>query len=228
MTDQINELHGKGSLGKIKQYHKDAEAISTDNHNARSYHDWSIRRSEILAKREKVSKDIAKAKKGSTREKGWRNYLQSKDDSAMYRQHSQDSRNRLSSKEKSIHNTYLKARGVQEDAPVNNVGSGVGVPGAGVTSAGKPANFGDAIVSSGAAKEWKKQNKMFRRKAPMAEEQIDEISRMPRDKRSLKRNEPLSITKRNDPLEQRKGKESTRQQYERDLDRKSTRLNSSH
>ena len=38
-----------------------------------------------------------------------------------------------------------------------------------------------------------------------------------RDKRILKRDEPLTITKRNDPLEQRKGKESTRQQYERDF-----------
>ena len=54
---------------------------------------------------------------------------------------------------------------IKEDAPVNNVGSG-NIPGAGVAAAGKPANFGDAIVSSGAAKEWKKQNKMFRRKDP--------------------------------------------------------------
>ena len=38
-----------------------------------------------------------------------------------------------------------------------------------------------------------------------------------RDKRSLKRDEPITITKRNDPLEQRKGKESTRQQYEREF-----------
>ena len=54
---------------------------------------------------------------------------------------------------------------IKEDAPVNNVGSG-NIPGAGLAAAGKPANFGDAIVSSGAAKEWKKQNKMFRRKDP--------------------------------------------------------------
>jgi|694.fasta_scaffold10511_15 hypothetical protein len=65
---------------------------------------------------------------------------------------------------------------IKEDAPVNNVGSG-NIPGAGVAAAGKPANFGDAIVSSGAAKQWKKQNTMFRRKSPMAEEQIDELKR---------------------------------------------------
>ena len=67
---------------------------------------------------------------------------------------------------------------IKEDTPTVNIGSGH-IPGAGpeVAAAGKPANFGDAIVSSGAAKEWKKQNKMFRRKAPMAEEQIDELSR---------------------------------------------------
>jgi hypothetical protein len=62
---------------------------------------------------------------------------------------------------------------IKEDAPVNNVGSGVGVPGAGVTSAGKPANFGDAIVSSGAAKQWKKQNAMFRREDPSMMEATD-------------------------------------------------------
>ena len=38
-----------------------------------------------------------------------------------------------------------------------------------------------------------------------------------RDKRSLKRDEPITIMKRNDPLEQRKGKESARQQYEREF-----------
>jgi hypothetical protein len=58
---------------------------------------------------------------------------------------------------------------IKEDAPVNNVGSG-NIPGAGVAAAGKPANFGDAIVSSGAAKQWKKQNAMFRRKKPIMEE----------------------------------------------------------
>ena len=58
---------------------------------------------------------------------------------------------------------------IKEDAPVNNVGSG-NIPGAGVAAAGKPANFGDAIVSSGAAKQWKKQNKMFRRKDPLMED----------------------------------------------------------
>ena len=61
---------------------------------------------------------------------------------------------------------------IKEDAPVNNVGSG-NIPGAGVAAAGKPANFGDAIVSSGAAKEWKKQNKMFRRKDPSMMEATD-------------------------------------------------------
>ena len=60
---------------------------------------------------------------------------------------------------------------IEEDAPVNNVGSGVGVPGAGVTSPGKPANFGDTIVNPGAAKRWKKINAagtggVFRRKQP--------------------------------------------------------------
>ena len=67
---------------------------------------------------------------------------------------------------------------IKEDVPTVNIGSGH-IPGAGpeVAAAGKPANFGDAIVSSGAAKEWKKQNKMFRRKAPMAEEQIDELKK---------------------------------------------------
>ena len=70
---------------------------------------------------------------------------------------------------------------IKEDAPVNNVGSGVGVPGAGVTSAGKPANFGDAIVSSGAAKEWKKQNKMFRRKDPSMMEATDKRKDILRD-----------------------------------------------
>ena len=58
---------------------------------------------------------------------------------------------------------------IKEDAPVNNVGSG-NIPGAGVAAAGKPANFGDAIVSSGAAKQWKKQNAMFRRKKPIMED----------------------------------------------------------
>ena len=58
---------------------------------------------------------------------------------------------------------------IKEDAPVNNVGSG-NIPGAGVAAAGKPANFGDAIVSSGAAKQWKKQNKLFRRKDPLMED----------------------------------------------------------
>jgi S1-C subfamily serine protease len=65
---------------------------------------------------------------------------------------------------------------IKEDAPAVNIGSG-NIPGAGVAAAGKPANFGDAIVSSGAAKQWKKQNVMFRRKSPMAEEQIDELKR---------------------------------------------------
>jgi S1-C subfamily serine protease len=65
---------------------------------------------------------------------------------------------------------------IKEDAPTVNIGSG-NIPGAGVAAAGKPANFGDAIVSSGAAKQWKKQNAMFRRKSPMAEEQIDELKR---------------------------------------------------
>ena len=58
---------------------------------------------------------------------------------------------------------------IKEDAPTVNVGSG-NIPGAGVAAAGKPANFGDAIVSSGAAKQWKKQNKMFRRKDPLMED----------------------------------------------------------
>ena len=177
MTDkQIDELYGKGSLDKIKQYHKDASAVSTDSHDAKSYHDTSVRRTETLGKREKAKADIAKAKKGSTREKGWRNYLQAKDDSARQRKWAQKSKGELSSDEKRIHNTYLKARGVQEDAPTVNAGSG-NIPGAGVAAAGKPANFGDAIVSSGAAKQWKKQNVMFRRKSPMAEEQIDELSK---------------------------------------------------
>ena len=63
---------------------------------------------------------------------------------------------------------------IKEDAPVNNVGSG-NIPGAGVAAAGKPANFGDAIVGSGAAKQWKKQNSLFRRKKPVMEDQIDEL-----------------------------------------------------
>lgn len=41
-----------------------------------------------------------------------------------------------------------------------------GVPGTGVTPEGKPPGFGDAIVNPGAAKNWKKQNAMFRRKSP--------------------------------------------------------------
>jgi hypothetical protein len=135
--DQIDELYGKGSLGKIKQYHKDASAVSTDSHDAKSYHDTSVRRTETLGKREKAKTDIAKAKKGSTREKGWRSYLQSKDDSARQRQSSQDSRNRLSPKEKTIHNTYLKAKGVQEDAPTVNSGSG-NIAGIGVGPKGEP------------------------------------------------------------------------------------------
>ena len=50
---------------------------------------------------------------------------------------------------------------IKEDAPTVNIGSG-NIPGAGVAAAGKPANFGDAIVGSGAAKQWKKQNSLFR------------------------------------------------------------------
>mgnify|MGYP003341750938 CR=1 FL=1 len=63
---------------------------------------------------------------------------------------------------------------IDEDAPVNNVGSGIGVPGAGVTGPGKPANFGDPIVSRKSAKAWKAANAaqkgIFRRKQPMMEE----------------------------------------------------------
>ena len=40
------------------------------------------------------------------------------------------------------------------------------IPGTGQTPAGKPPGFGDPIVSPGAAKNWKKQNAMFRRKKP--------------------------------------------------------------
>ena len=58
---------------------------------------------------------------------------------------------------------------IKEDAPTVNIGSG-NIPGAGVAAAGKPANFGDAIVGSGAAKQWKKQNSLFRRKKPIMEE----------------------------------------------------------
>ena len=54
---------------------------------------------------------------------------------------------------------------IDEDAPVNNVGSG-NIPGAGVAAAGKPANFGDAVVGSGAAKQWKKENSILRRNKP--------------------------------------------------------------
>ena len=47
-----------------------------------------------------------------------------------------------------------------------------GVPGTGVTPAGKPSGFGDAIVNPKSAKTWKKINSMFRRKTPnqLAEE----------------------------------------------------------
>ena len=69
---------------------------------------------------------------------------------------------------------------IKEDAPVNNVGSG-NIPGAGVAAAGKPANFGDAIVSSGAAKEWKKQNKIFRRKDPSMMEATEKRKDILRD-----------------------------------------------
>ena len=177
MTHQIDELHGKGSLDKIKQYHKDASAISTDSYDAKSYHDASVRRSEFLGKREKAKADIAKAKKGSTREKGWRNYLQSKDDSERQRNWSQRHRNKLSPAEKRIHNTYLKARGVQEDAPTVNAGSG-NIAGIGVGAKGEPGvsprhqpkrikSVANPIVAD-----------MMRRRSPvMEQEQIDELSR---------------------------------------------------
>ena len=52
----------------------------------------------------------------------------------------------------------------------------------------------------------------------MAEETIDEIYfHRAHYNYTLKRNEPLSITRRNDPLEQRKGKESARHQYQREF-----------
>ena len=175
-NDQIDELYGKGSLDKIKQYHKDASAISTDSYDAKSYHDASVRRSEFLGKREKAKSDIAKAKKGSTREKGWRNYLQSKDDSERQRNWSQRHRNKLSPAEKRIHNTYLKARGVQEDAPTVNAGSG-NIAGIGVGAKGEPGvsprhqpkknkSVANPIVAS-----------MMRRSSPVMEQQLDELSR---------------------------------------------------
>ena len=65
---------------------------------------------------------------------------------------------------------------IDEDAPTVNIGSGQ-IPGAGVTSAGKPANFGDTIVNPGAAKRWKKINAagagILRRKNPMMSEECE-------------------------------------------------------
>jgi|694.fasta_scaffold01392_4 hypothetical protein len=63
---------------------------------------------------------------------------------------------------------------IDEDAPTVNIGSGQ-IPGAGVTSPGKPANFGDTIVNPGAAKRWKKINAtqtggILRRKKPLMED----------------------------------------------------------
>jgi hypothetical protein len=176
-NDQIDELYGKGSLGKIKQYHKDASAVSTDSHIAKSYHDTSVGRTETLGRREKAKADIAKAKKGSTREKGWRNYLGAKDDSATFRKSSQYSRSSMSADDKRIHGKYLKARGVQEDAPTVNAGSG-NIAGIGVGAKGEPGvsprhqpkknkSVANSIVAS-----------MMRRRSPvMEQEQIDELSR---------------------------------------------------
>lgn len=109
---------------------------------------------------------------------------------------------------------------LHEDAPVNNVGGG-GIAGVGVGPAGEPG-----VPVAAQKKRYGKTKSiptpviisMLRRKAPqMAEEQINEITRMPRDKGSLKRDEPITIMKRNDPLEQRKGKESARNQYQREF-----------
>ena len=46
-----------------------------------------------------------------------------------------------------------------------------GVPGTGVTPAGKPAGFGDAIVNPKSAKTWKKMNAMLRRRSPVMEDE---------------------------------------------------------
>lgn len=176
-NDQIDELYGKGSIDKLRKYHKDASAVSTDSHSAKQYHDTSVRRTEHLAKRQKAKADIAKAKKGSTREKGWRSYLDAKDDSKRTRDWAHSSKKELSPKERSIHNTYLKARGVQEDAPTVNAGSG-NIAGIGVGPKGEPGvsprhqpkknkSVANPIVAS-----------MMRRSSPvMEQEQIDELSR---------------------------------------------------
>jgi hypothetical protein len=121
--EQIDELYGKGSLGKIKQYHKDASAVSTDSSDAKSYHDTSIRRSELLGDRSKARGDIAKSKKGSTLEKGWRKFIDAKDKSTSSREYSQASRNSMSDIEVRRHNTYLKARGVRKDTDAERKGN---------------------------------------------------------------------------------------------------------
>ena len=63
---------------------------------------------------------------------------------------------------------------IKEDAPTVSMGAGA-IPGANITSPGKPANFGDTIVNPGAAKRWKKINAtqtggILRRKNPLMEE----------------------------------------------------------
>ena len=63
---------------------------------------------------------------------------------------------------------------IKEDAPTVSMGAGA-IPGANITSPGKPANFGDTIVNPGSAKRWKKINAAgtgggLRRKNPLMEE----------------------------------------------------------
>lgn len=115
MNNQINELHGKGSLGSLKDYHKAAEKVSTDNPDAQSYHHSSTRRAEHLSNVVKAKKDIDKSKKHSTLEKGWRKLISAKDSAKQTGEYAKSSRNRMKKDDERIHNVYLKAKGIRKE-----------------------------------------------------------------------------------------------------------------